>query len=457
MSQVISVILAAGKGTRMKSKMPKVLHRVCGEPMLAHVVRAAAEAGVDQNFIVIGHEAEMVKEAMGQSVEYVLQLEQLGTGHAVMQAEPLLQDFKGSIIVLCGDTPLITPETISKIIQNHLNSGYAGTVLTAEMDDPTGYGRVIRDKAGQVMEIVEHKDASPDQLAIMEVNTGVYCFSGPKLFSGLKEVTPSNAQGEYYLTDVLAILKQKGEKVGAVKVGDPLETMGINNRVQLAEAESILRKKILDKLMLDGVTIIDPLNTYIGPEVTIGFDSVIHPGTIIEGRCRLGEACEVGPYTRLKDTELGKGVTVQNSIVLESLIGDKCTIGPFAYIRPGTILKEAVKVGDFVEIKKSIVGNGSKVPHLSYIGDSEIGEKVNIGAGTITCNYDGLKKSKTIIDDGAFIGSNSNLVAPVSVGKDSVIGAGSTVTRDIPEGSLCVERSKQEIYNDWVARKKKKK
>lgn len=457
MSQVASVILAAGKGTRMKSKLPKVLHQVCGEPMLAHVIRAANQASVGRNIVVIGHEADLVKEAVGNSVEYAYQLDQLGTGHAVMQTEPILKGFQGDILILCGDTPLITTETLNQIIQNHSNCGNAGTVLTAVIQDPAGYGRIVRDEAGQVEEIVEHKDASEDQLKINEINTGIYCFNGPKLFDCLKQITPANAQGEYYLTDVLAVLKRNGEKIGAVKVINPLETMGINNRIQLADAEKILRERILRSLMLEGVTIIDPPSTYISMDVTIGPDSVIYPGTIIEGKCRVGENCIIGPYTRLKDVELGNCVCVQNSIVLDSVIGDRGTIGPFAYIRPGTVLKEGVKVGDFVEIKKSIIGNGSKVPHLSYIGDCEVGEKVNIGAGTITCNYDGKNKYKTVIEDGAFVGSNSNLVAPVTVGKESIVGAGSTVTQDVPEGSLCVERSKQQIVNGWIARKKEKK
>jgi bifunctional UDP-N-acetylglucosamine pyrophosphorylase/glucosamine-1-phosphate N-acetyltransferase len=277
------------------------------------------------------------------------------------------------------------------------------------------------------------------------------------LFSGLKKISPANAQGEYYLTDVLAILKSEGQKIGAVVVADPLETMGINNRVQLAEAETIMRLRILNRLMMDGVTIVDPANTYIDQDVTIGADSVVYPGTIIEGKCTIGSECEIGPYSRLRDVDVGQRVTIQNSIILESLIGDEVNIGPFAYIRPGTVLKDSVKVGDFVEIKKSVVGKGSKVPHLSYVGDAEIGEKVNIGAGTITCNYDGSQKWKTTIGNNSFVGSNTNFVAPVEVGENAIIGAGSTVTKSVPDGALCVERGKQIIYPEWVARKNKKK
>lgn len=457
MAKVASIILAAGKGTRMKSQLPKVLHRVCGKPMLAHVIRAANDAEVNRNVVVIGHEADQVKETIGSDVQWVYQMEQLGTGHAVLQAETSLADFDGSILVLCGDTPLITSGTVKEIIRSHLSSGNAATVLTARMEDPSGYGRVIRDKKGQVLEIIEHKDAMPEQLKIKEVNTGIYCFQGQKLFASLKKITPSNAQGEYYLTDVLTVMRKNDERIGAVQVNDPLETMGINNRIQLAEAEKILRWRVLNQLMEDGVTIIDPQNTYIDQEAVIGSDSIIYPGTIVEGKCRLGEKCLIGPYARLKDVEGGDGVIVQNSIVLESSIGDGVTIGPFAYIRPGTVLSNGVKVGDFVEIKKTFIGKGSKVPHLSYIGDAEIGERVNIGAGTITCNYDGITKSKTVIGNDVFVGSNTNFVAPVKIGDNATIGAGSTITKNVPDGALGLERSKQVIYDKWVTRKNKKK
>ncbi len=458
MRQIASIVLAAGKGTRMKSSLPKVIHHVCGKPILAHVIQTACQAGVGRNIVVIGHEAEMVRETIGNTrVEWVYQTEQLGTGHAVMQAESILAGFDGEILVLCGDTPLIKPETLTRLMDNHLSSGNAVTVLTAFMDNPAGYGRIVRDDAGQVLEIVEQKDASAGQLIIKEVNTGIYCFNARKLFNGLKKITPANNQGEYYLTDVLSVLRNDGEVVGAVRVQDPLETMGINNRVQLAEAEKILRQKKLQQLMIDGVTIIDPQNTYIDQDVNIGRDSVIYPGTIIEGNCCLGEKCQIGPFSRLKDVTAGDNVVIQNSVALESSIGNNVSVGPFAFIRPETSLSDGVKVGDFVEIKKSVIGKGSKVPHLSYIGDAQIGEKVNIGAGTITCNYDGSKKWKTTIGDEAFIGSNTNLVAPVCIGSNTVIGAGSTITKDVPDGALAVERAKQSIYPGRVAKKNNKK
>lgn len=457
MAQVSSIILAAGKGTRMKSRLPKVLHSVCGKPMLSHVIRAASDAGVDRSIVVIGHGAEAVRETIGSGVVWVEQAEQLGTGHAVMQAEASLAGFSGNVLILCGDTPLVTADTLTRLMEAHVSSGNAATVLTADMDDPAGYGRIVRGQDGNVQEIVEHKDASAEQLLITEINTGIYCFEADQLFSGLKKVSPANAQGEYYLTDVLAILKSQGQKIGAAIVADPQETMGINNRVQLAEAAKVMQIRAARRLMMDGVTIVDPDNTYIDEDVTIGADSVVYPGTVIEGQCVFGSECEIGPYSRIRDVKAGQRVTIQNSVILESTIGDGVTIGPFAYIRPGTVLHDSVKVGDFVEIKKSVVGKGSKVPHLSYVGDAEIGEKVNVGAGTITCNYDGSKKWKTTIGNNSFIGSNTNLVAPVEVGANAIIGAGSTVTKDVPEGALCVERSNQAIYPEWVARKNKKK
>jgi len=457
LGQVASVILAAGKGTRMKSQLPKVMHKVCGKPMLSYVIEAASEAGSQKNVVVVGHGSETVKEAIGSEVEWVYQEQQLGTGHAVMQAEPLLSDFDGEILVLCGDTPLITPDTLKRLLRTHQQSGYAVTVLTSLMDDPTGYGRIIRDVSGHVQQIVEHRDASPDQLSINEINSGIYCFEAQALFSGLKHISPANAQGEYYLTDVLSFVKKEGYKIGAVIAENPSEIMGINNRVQLARAEKLMRRLIVEKLMMDGVTVLDPETTYIDAGVIVGQDTVILPNTIIEGRCRLGQNCCIGPNSRLKDVETGDFATIQNSVIIESTIGNDVTIGPFSYLRPGTVLKDKVKVGDFVEIKKSFVGYGSKVPHLSYIGDAQIGAKVNVGAGTITCNYDGVNKWQTVICDNAFIGSNTNLVAPVEVGEGAVIGAGSTITKNVPENTLCVERSKQAIFKKRFNGKENKK
>jgi bifunctional UDP-N-acetylglucosamine pyrophosphorylase/glucosamine-1-phosphate N-acetyltransferase len=453
LNRLASIILAAGKGTRMKSRYPKVLHKVCGQPMVRHVTDAARGAGVEYNIVVIGHGAEAVKEALAGQAEFVVQAEQLGTGHAVMQAEEKLLDFTGDILVLCGDTPLITSGTLSRLLTYHRDQGSAATVLTAELTDPGAYGRIIRDENNQVARIVEQKDASAEELAVREINTGMYCFNAPGLFAALKKITPANAQGEYYLTDVLEIFRSAGEKVAGIVVEDSSEIMGINNRLQLAEAEQAMRRRVLERFMLEGVTIKHPDSTYIDPRAEIGPDTVIYPYTSIEGNCRIGENCRIGPGTRLVAAEIGDEVTVQNSIILESTVGSGSAIGPFAYIRPETMLAEGVKVGDFVEIKKSVIGKGSKVPHLSYVGDSLVGEKVNIGAGTITCNYDGRKKSRTVIGDGAFIGSNTNLVAPVEIGADAVTAAGSTITKRVPDGALAVERSKQINLEGWAARK----
>jgi len=449
-----AVILAAGKGTRMKSKLPKVLHKVCGYPMVQQVINATRAAGVEKLVVIVGHGADEVKQVLGPDVEYALQDQQLGTGHAVQQAEGLFAEFDGTVLVLCGDTPLITPETISGLIRYHTERHAAATVLTALMADPSGYGRIIRKQNGDVARIVEHKDASAEELKIKEVNTGAYCFNSKDLFEALKQLTPANAQGEYYLTDTLEVLQKQGKTIAGMIIPDSQELMGINDRIQLAEAEAMMRRRITETLMKEGVTIIDPATTWIDKEVKIGRDTVIYPNTIIEGATVIGEDCVIGPNTRLVEARLGQGVEVQYSIILESSVGANSTVGPFAYIRPGTSIGQQAKVGDFVEIKKSVIGNGSKVPHLSYVGDSIIGEKVNIGAGTITCNYDGKNKFQTIIGDGAFVGSNTNLVAPVEVGPKAIIAAGSTITKNVPEEALAVARSKQSNLDNWASRKR---
>ncbi|MHB8172422.1 MAG: bifunctional UDP-N-acetylglucosamine diphosphorylase/glucosamine-1-phosphate N-acetyltransferase GlmU [Thermincolia bacterium] len=451
--QLGAVILAAGKGTRMKSKLPKVLHKVCGRPMVQQVIEAIRAAGVGKMVAIIGHGAEEVRQALGTTVEYAVQEQQLGTGHAVQQAEALFTGFDGVVLVLCGDTPLVTGETISRLIQYHREQQATATVLTALMDDPIGYGRILRHPDGKVARIVEEKDASEQERQTKEINTGAYCFNSNDLFSALKNLTPANAQGEYYLTDTLEILQKQGKIISGMVIKDSRELMGINDRVQLAEAEAIMRRRITENLMREGVTIIDPATTWIEQGVKIGMDTVIYPNTVMEGSTVVGEDCAIGPGTRLVDTTIEKGAEVQYSIILESIIGDHATIGPFAYIRPGTTIGKGVKVGDFVEIKKSVIGDGSKVPHLSYIGDSLIGKQVNIGAGTITCNYDGTNKYNTTVGDGAFVGSNTNLVAPVEVGPGAVIAAGSTITKNVPSKALAVARSKQNNIDNWVNKK----
>lgn len=451
-----AVILAAGKGTRMNSKLPKVLHTVCGGAMLSCVIDAATGAGVQKTVVVAGFGADQVAREVGNKAEVVLQTEQLGTAHALAQSGSLLRDFPGCLLVLCGDTPLIEAGTLAELVEKHRSMRVAATVLTAEMEDPAGYGRVLRDEQGRVLKIVEQKDASEDEKLVREVNTGVYCFEGAGLFDALARITPANVQGEYYLTDIIDIYVKSGLTVGAVVLKNPMEVTGINDRAQLAEVEQYMRGRVLDELMRAGVTVINPLSTFVSRKARVGRDTVIHPFTIIEGDTVIGEDCVIGPGSRLVNATVGNGVSIQNSIVLDSNIGDNCNIGPFAYLRPETTLGRSVKVGDFVEIKKSNIGDGSKVPHLSYVGDAVIGKKVNVGAGTITCNYDGRQKWTTRIGDGAFIGSNTNLVAPVEVGDKAVTGAGSTITKDIPAGALGIERAKQTLIKNWAGKNKVK-
>lgn len=452
--QLAAVVLAAGKGTRMKSSLPKVLHKICGRPILHYVLETVKAAGIEKIVVVVGHQGDLVAEALAGQAGVVYQHPQLGTAHALLQAGDVLAGFTGQILVVGGDTPLVTPATILQLLEVHRASRARATVLTASLPDPAGYGRVIREGRGKVIRIVEHKDAAPEELAIREINTGIYCFSGEGLFTALTEIKTENVQKEYYLTDLIEKYVKAGLPVAACEVRDAEEILGINDRCQMAEVEAILRRRILNELMFSGVTVVDPSSTFVDPEVVIGQDSIIYPFTIIEGKSAVGPNCRIGPGVRLVDAQVGEGVAIANSVVLESKIGDCCTIGPFAYIRPGCILEQNVKVGDFVEIKKATIGKGSKVPHLSYIGDATIGSDVNVGAGTITCNYDGMYKWHTRIGDGAFIGSNTNLVAPVEVGVGAVVAAGSTLTRDVPAGALGVARSRQRNIEGYSKRRK---
>lgn len=437
-----AIILAAGKGTRMKSKHSKVMHQVAGLPMISHVLDAVNGAGINDCFVVIGYGGEEIRQYLGDRVKYVVQTEQLGTGHAVMQAEPFCRDDREPVLVLAGDTPLLTSEIIEQLVDAHRLEAASATVLTTKIDNPTGYGRIVREGEGKIR-IVEEKDASPGQRAIKEVNTGSYCFNSLDLFWALKNLTPQNAQGEYYLTDVLEILQNEGKSVAVSYTPDFEAVQGINDRLQLAEAEKVFQKRVCHRLMESGVTIIDPATTFIGKNVKIGRDTVVYPFTLIEGKTEIGEDGVIGPRSRIVDSVVGNRVVIDSSVVLDSCLADDVTVGPFSYLRPETRLQAGVKIGDFVEIKKSVIGEGSKVPHLSYLGDSTVGKNVNIGAGTITCNYDGINKHPTIIGDQVFIGSNTNLVAPITVGSGAKTGAGSTLTKDIPEGVLAVEREKQ--------------
>ena len=454
MQKIVALILAAGKGTRMKSKLPKVLHRVGGKPMLRHVADAALAAGAARRVVVVGFGGERVQLEMGDSLDYAIQSEQLGTGHAVMQAQPILRDYSGTVLVLCGDTPLLTAATLQQLCDAHLKAGAAATVLTACPADPSGYGRILRNAAGGVTGIVEQKDASQEQLGIGEINTGIYCFEAGPLFAALAKLTCSNAQQEYYLTDVLAILSQAGQSVGAVQTENFQETLGINSRVQLAEAETVLRRRKLLELMESGVTVMDPASTFVDGQVTIGCDTVLYPGTWLEGATIIGENCSIGPNTRIADSSIGNDVTIHFSYAHECRIADGASVGPYVHLRPSAELAEGVKVGNFVEIKNSHVGPGSKVPHLSYIGDTDMGSGVNIGSGTITVNYDGKNKYRTVIGDNVFVGCNTNLVAPVSVGDGAYIAAGSTITKDVPPKALGVGRARQMNIAGWVDRKK---
>ncbi|MBE3586908.1 MAG: bifunctional UDP-N-acetylglucosamine diphosphorylase/glucosamine-1-phosphate N-acetyltransferase GlmU [Thermoanaerobacter sp.] len=453
MMSLAAVILAAGKGTRMKSGLPKVMHRVCGRPMIEYVLDAVQGVGVEEIVVVVGFGGDLVARTVQDRARVVYQHQQLGTAHALLQAAPVLGNFPGAILVVCGDTPLVRTSTLARLAAAHAEMGVRATILTAILEDPTGYGRVIRDGEGRVQRIVEQRDATPRELAVKEINTGIYCFSAPGLFDALSAIKSENAQGEYYLTDIIGQLVQQGEPVAALKVEDPREVEGINDRRQLARMEAYLRQQILEELMLSGVTVVDPATTFVDRNVKIGPDTVIYPFTIIEGNTVIGRNCVIGPGSRLIDVQTGEGVVIEHSIIRESKIGDNCTIGPFAYIRPGCVLAPEVKVGDFVELKKTVVGRGSKIPHLSYVGDATVGSGVNIGAGTITCNYDGEKKWPTVIGDGAFIGSNTNLVAPVEVGKGAFIGAGSTITRDVPPGALGIERGRQRNIENWLQKK----
>ncbi len=452
--ELAAVILAAGKGTRMKSELPKVLHKICGRPMVSYVLKAVKGAGIERIVMVVGHRGELVAEAFQAEAAIVYQEPQLGTAHALLQAKGALAGFGGHVLVLPGDTPLVTERTLLDILEAHRSAHAFATVLTACLEEPAGYGRVVRDSSGRVVKIVEQKDATADELAIKEVNTGIYCFSADGLFAYLDRIRPDNAQNEYYLTDLVEIYLQNNRPVAAYRAARPEEVLGINDRRQLAQAEALLRRRKTDELMLSGVTVIDPASTFVDQEVVVGRDSVIYPFTVIEGNSVIGKNCAIGPGAHLKDVRIGENVLVTNSVVVESVVEDYCSIGPFAYIRPGCRLKRKVKIGDFVELKKTVVGENSKVPHLSYLGDTTVGADVNIGAGTITCNYDGVRKWPTYIGDGAFIGSNTNLVAPVEVGAGAVIGAGSTITKNVPPGALGVARGRQRIVERWSARRK---
>ncbi|HET7521875.1 MAG TPA: bifunctional UDP-N-acetylglucosamine diphosphorylase/glucosamine-1-phosphate N-acetyltransferase GlmU [Bacillales bacterium] len=451
-----AVILAAGEGSRMKSKLYKVLHPVCGKAMVRHVVDEVLQLGMHQVVTVVGRGSDAVRAELGDTVSYAFQQRQLGTGHAVMQAEDLLGQKRGTTVVLYGDTPLITKETIEALILHHEASHAKATVLTSVVNDPSGYGRVIRGQNGGVKRIVEEKDASSEEKQITEINTGIYCFDNRSLFEALKYVNNDNAQGEYYLPDAVEILQNHGGMVEAFSTDDFAETLGVNDRVQLAAAEQVMQKRINEHHMRNGVTIINPEQTYISAGAAIGADTVIYPGTLLSGETVIAEDCTIGPDAEIHDSTVGRKTVVKRSVVSDSSIGSDVQIGPFAHIRPASDIGDRVKIGNFVEVKKSRIDEGSKASHLGYIGDAEIGSDVNFSCGAITVNYDGQHKHMTKVEDGAFIGCNVNLVAPVTVGKGAFVAAGSTITDPVPGNALSIARSRQTTKENYANKLKRK-
>ncbi|MGW6461121.1 bifunctional UDP-N-acetylglucosamine diphosphorylase/glucosamine-1-phosphate N-acetyltransferase GlmU [Streptomyces sp. NPDC055078] len=453
------VVLAAGEGTRMKSKTPKVLHEICGRSLVGHVVCAARELAPEHLVVVVGHASEQVKGHLTEQypgTRTAFQAEQNGTGHAVrMGLEELGQSIEGTVVVVCGDTPLLSGETLTALTSTHAADGNAVTVLTAEVPDSTGYGRIVRDaSSGAVTAIVEHKDATAAQRAIREINSGVFAFDGQLLADALGKVRTDNSQGEEYLTDVLGILREAGHRVGASIAGDHREILGINNRVQLAEARGLLNERLLERAMLAGVTVVDPGSVLIDVTVTFEPDAIVHPGTQLLGATHLAEGAEVGPNTRLRDTAVGRDARVDNTVADSAEVGEGASVGPYAYLRPGTRLGTKAKAGTYVEMKNATIGKGTKVPHLSYVGDATIGDHTNIGAASVFVNYDGEAKHHTTIGSHCKTGSDNMFVAPVTVGDGAYTAAGSVITKDVPAGSLAVARGQQRNIEGWVARKR---
>jgi bifunctional UDP-N-acetylglucosamine pyrophosphorylase/glucosamine-1-phosphate N-acetyltransferase len=453
MNRVSAIILAAGEGTRMKSSLPKVLHKVCGREMVNHVVDTARQVGVSQVIVVVGYKGELVKRILDDSVETACQEKQLGTGHAVKQALPLVSPDNDIVLVLYGDTPLVRASTLRGMIEYHQEGGFGATVLTVKVDNPDGYGRILRDENGSIVGIVEHKDANAEQRRINEINSGIYCFSRNYLLEGVENLRNDNAQGEYYLTDIVEFFANKGIIIGGYTDGDPEEIMGINTKYQLAQAQKVMNSRNLIRLMEEGVIIDDPDTTYIDKNVKIGADTRIMPSTFIEGDSVIGVNNIIGPGTRIINCNIGSENQIQFSVLRDSDVGNGCRIGPYAHIRPNSRLDNDVRIGNFVEVKNTNIGDGSKASHLSYVGDGDVGKGVNIGCGVVFVNYDGRKKHRTVIEDGAFIGCNVNLVAPVKVKRGAYIAAGSTITKDVSEYSLGIERGKQAEIKDWVKRK----
>jgi bifunctional UDP-N-acetylglucosamine pyrophosphorylase/glucosamine-1-phosphate N-acetyltransferase len=449
------IILAAGLGTRMKSSTIKILHRAAGRPIVDYVLDLAGEVSARTPVIVIGHQRDAVQQAIGDRGRYAIQEPQLGTGHAVLQSADLIAG--KTILILSGDVPLTRPETLRQLIDQHRREKNALTVLTMKPDDSALYGRVVRDDSGAVVRIVEAKDASDDEKKIDEVNAGIYVFEADDLFDNLRGLSTNNTQGEYYLTDLAAVLSKAGKRVGAVVAPDPIEAVGVNSRAELATVEAEIQRRVVAKLMADGVTFRNPNTVVIDSTVSIGADSVVYPYVTIEGKTTIGARCVIEPSVHLANVTVGDDVHLKTGTVAEdAMIENHATVGPYAHLRPGTRLGKDVKIGNFVETKKAVFGDGAKASHLSYIGDAEVGADANIGAGTITCNFDGVNKNKTIIEDGAFIGSDTQLVAPVRVGKGAYVGAGSTITQDVPPEALALSRARQRIIEGWATKHRKK-
>ena len=457
MSSLHLVVLAAGKGTRMKSSLPKVLHPAAGLPLIEHVLRTADRVSPASVVIVVGHQADEVRAGLRSrpDLQFALQEPQLGTGHALLQAERALSGAAGTVVLLSGDVPLLTAATLQRLVDHHVATGAAATVLTAEVDDPTGYGRIER-RDGRIAAIVEHKDASPEQRIIREINSGIYAFDIAPLFDALRQIGSANAQGEYYLPDLVGIYRDRGLRVETVTLDQPVEILGVNSRKELAQVAQALRAARNDELMANGVTIVDPATAYIGPDVTIGQDTVIHPNVYLEGRTTIGARCEIQCGVRIVNSVLADEVFVNSyCVITDSQIERGADIGPFAHVRPKSHLGEDTHVGAFVELKKTRLGRGTKAGHLAYLGDAVIGEQVNVGAGVITVNYDGKTKHQTTVEDGAFIGSDAQLIAPVTVGRRGYVAAGSSITEDVPAGALAIGRGRQVNKPGWVEKNKK--
>jgi bifunctional UDP-N-acetylglucosamine pyrophosphorylase/glucosamine-1-phosphate N-acetyltransferase len=447
-----AIILAAGKSTRMRSRLPKPLHPLCGLPLTGHVIQACRSAGAARIVVVVGHEAEQVCAGLGDDVEYALQESQRGTGDAVRVAQPLLADWTGTILAMVGDVPLLPAETLRRLLEHHRASGAAATLLTAFLDDPTGYGRVVRDASGRVARIVEERDATPEEKAIREWNPSIYAFDAGALWSSLADIRPENAQGEYYLTDTIGLLAERGARVEAIPAADARDVLGANTRVELAALSTILRRRLLETLMLSGVTVTDPAATYVEVDVEVGQDTILEPNTFLYKGTRIGEDCVIGPMTRIERSTIGNNVRVVASQIVESVLEDGVTVGPFANLRPGTHLGPNVKIGDFVELKNARLGTGAQASHLSYIGDADVGAGTNIGAGTITCNYDGFFKHRTVIGERVFVGSHSTLIAPVTIGDGAFIAAASPIGQDVPGDAMAIARAHPTIKEGWAAK-----